>query len=83
MLASLRLHQGSRKCHEQMAAEQKDRAFSAWSCSIPDHGERATSNAWNYSTASTRLASFRRRNQPHISRERPLVPQAKLAEIPP
>ena len=73
---------GERKCHRGEAA-QKERASSAWSCNNPDHDDRATSKALNCNTASPFLASSPRRSQMHISRERPLVPQAKLAEIPP
>jgi hypothetical protein len=70
MLASPRIRQGIRICHERMRAAQEQHASLAWSCNNPDHDDRATSNALPYSTASPVLASSLRRSRIHTPPER-------------
>ncbi len=58
---------------------QKERASLAWSCSNPDHGGRATSNALTCSSSSPALASSWLRSRTHTSRERLRVPSETFA----
>ena len=78
-LAQLRIERGKRTYRAQTRAAQKDRAWLAWSCSNPDHGDGATSNALNCSTASPVLASSWHCSRMHTPRERLRVPPEKLA----
>ena len=70
MLPSLRIRRVRTIRHAQTKAAQKERASSAWSCSNPDHGGRAMSNASTCSTASPVPASSRPRSQMRTLRER-------------
>jgi len=60
----------------QGGAAQKESARLAFSCSNPDHGEHATSNALNYSIASPALALSSLNSQTHRPREQqPAAPE--------
>src|SRR5439155_7313247 len=64
-LASLRVERARRICDAQRRAAQKKSARLAFSCSNPDHGEHATSNALNCSIASPVLALPQQSSQMH------------------
>jgi hypothetical protein len=70
MLPSLRIRRARTIRHPQTKAAQKERASSAWSCSNPDYGGHAMSNASICSTASLVLALSRPRSQMRTLRER-------------
>jgi len=67
--AQARIRRGQRTRRDQAKAAQKSRASLAWSCSNPDPGDGATSNAPIYSTASPVPASSRHYSRIHTLRE--------------
>src|SRR5437667_3557286 len=72
-----------RTCHAQRRAAQKESARLAFSCSNPDHGEQATSNALNCSTASPVLALSSLNSQTHRPREQQPAAPEELASTDP
>ena len=80
-VAQFRERRVKTKCLAETMADRKQRASRAWSCNTPDHDDRddrVKRTALNCSTASPVLASSRRRNRTHRSRQRRLVQPKEL-----
>src|SRR2546430_5823657 len=78
-LASLRVEWARRTRHAQTRAAQKESARLAFSCSNPDRGEHATSNALNCSIASPVLCLPRQSSQMHARQAQDQPPRQELA----